>query len=80
MVTWLRHIRYHGVLLWNGVTFHWSCVGSLSGTCSAPGSRMRTHDLVKSLLIAQTTWFGIFLIIIYFIISAIFLQTRIPKK
>ena len=55
----LSHIRYHGVLLWNGVTFDWSSVGAGFGTCSAPGARTWACGLVcPSLFIAQTTWFG----------------------
>ena len=55
---WLSHIRYHGVILWNGVTVYWSSVGTRFGTCSAPGARMWARGLVYPMLVAQTTWFG----------------------
>ena len=39
-------MRYHGVLLRNGVTAHWLSVGTWFGTCSAPSARMHTRGLV----------------------------------
>ena len=55
----MSHIRYRGVLLWNGVAGHWLSVGTWFGTCCAPGARMRARGLVYQLFVAQTTWFGL---------------------
>ena len=57
-VAWLRHIRYHGALLWNGITGDWSSVSKWFGTCCAPAARMQAHGLVYALFVAQATWFG----------------------
>ena len=53
-----RAIKYHCVLLWNGVAGDWLSVGMWFGTCCAPGARMRAHGLVHPLFVAQTKWFG----------------------
>ena len=54
----MSHIRYHGVLLWNGVAGDWLSVGMWFGTCCAPGARMRARGLVYQLFVARTTWSG----------------------
>ena len=51
-------IRYHGVLLWNGVVGDGSSVGTLFGTCFSPDAIMRAYGLVYPLFVARTTWFG----------------------
>ena len=51
-------IRYHGVLLWNGVVGDWSSVGTWFGTCCSPDARMWAYGLVYPLFVARTTWFG----------------------
>ena len=53
----MSHIRYHGVLLWNGVAGDWLSAGTWSGMCCAPGVKMRASGLVYSFFVAQTTWF-----------------------
>ena len=55
----MSHIRYHVVLLWNGVVGDWLSVGTWFGTCCVPGARMWARGLVYPLFVAQTTWFGI---------------------
>ena len=54
----MSHIRYHGVLLWNGVAGNWLSVGTWFGTCCAPGAKMWVRALIYPLVVAQTTWFG----------------------
>ena len=41
----MSHIRYNGVILWNGVTVDWSSVGTWLDRCSAPCSRMWARGL-----------------------------------
>ena len=55
----LRHIRYHGVLLWNKVTVYWLSVGTWFGTTSALGDRRQARGLRHPLFVAQTMWFQI---------------------
>ena len=55
----MSHLRYHGILLWNGATVDWSSVGTWFGTCSNLDGRIWARGLVySSPLIAQTTWLG----------------------
>ena len=54
----MSQIRYHVVLLWDGVVGDWLSVGTWFGTCCAPGARMQTRGLVYQLFVAQTAWFG----------------------
>ena len=51
-------MRYHGVLLWNGVADNWLDVDTWSETCCAPGTRRQALGLVYPLLVFRTTWFG----------------------
>ena len=39
-VAYLRHIRYHGVLLWNEIAVYWLSVIKWFGTYSCLGARM----------------------------------------
>ena len=55
----MSHIRYHGVLLWNGVAGDWLSVGTWFGICCAPGAKMQARGLVYPLFVARTTWFGV---------------------
>ena len=55
----MSHIRYHVVLLWNGVVGDWLSVGTWFGTCCVPGARMWARGLVYPLFVARTTWFGL---------------------
>ena len=55
----LSHVRYHGVHLWNETGVDWLSVAMWFGACSCLSARMRTRDLVRSLFLAKTTWFGI---------------------
>ena len=59
MVLFLSHIKYHGVFLWDEVTFDWLSVGTWFGTISTLGARMRARGLGHPLFVAQTKWFGI---------------------
>ena len=54
----MRHVKCHGVRLWNDVKFDWSSVCTWFGACSGPGARMRTRALVYLLFVAQTMWFS----------------------
>ena len=54
----MSHVRYYGILLWNGVAGDWLSVGMWFGTCYAPGARIRVRGLVYPLFVAQTTCFG----------------------
>ena len=54
----MSHIRYHGVLLWNGIAGDCLSLGKWVGKCCAPGARMRARGLVYPLFVAQTTQFG----------------------
>ena len=53
----MNHIRYHGVLLWNGVAGNWLSVGTWFGTHCVHGARVRARGLVYPLFVARTTWF-----------------------
>ena len=55
----MSHIRYHVVLLWNGVVGDWLSVGKWFGTSCAPGAKMWACGFVYRLFVAQTTWFGL---------------------
>ena len=41
-----------------GMILQLYCSSMEFGTCSAPGLKMWTRNLVYPLLVAQTTWFG----------------------
>ena len=58
-VPYLRHIRYHGVLLWNEIAVDWLSVTKWFGTYSCLGARMRTRGSACPLFVAKTTWFVI---------------------
>ena len=53
------HVKYHGVLLWNETVVDWLSVAMWFGACSCLSAGMRTHGLVRPLLVAKTVWFGI---------------------
>ena len=53
----MRHVRCHGVRLWNDVKVDWSSVCTWFGACSGPCARMQTRALVYPLFVAQTMWF-----------------------
>ena len=53
----MSQIRYHVVLLWDGVVGDWLSVGTWFGICCAPGARTQAHGLVYPLFVARTTWF-----------------------
>ena len=55
----MSQIRYHVVLLWDGVVGDWLSVGTWFGTCCVPGARMWARGLVYPLFVARTTWFGL---------------------
>ena len=56
----MRHFKYHGVLLWNGVAGDWlSLVGyTWFGTRCAPGTIMQVCGLDYPLFVARATWFA----------------------
>ena len=54
----MSHIRYHVVLLWNGVVGDWLSVGTWFGTCCALGARTWVRGFVYPLFVARTMWFS----------------------
>ena len=53
----MSQIRYHVVLLWDGVAGDWLSVGTWFGTCCAPGARTRARGLVYQLFAVQPRGF-----------------------
>ena len=54
----MSHIRYHGVLLWNGVAGDWLSMGTWFGTCCVLAQECGPRSLVYPLFVARTTCFG----------------------